>query len=110
MEIEPRLADQELSVGTRYWEGAVAVSGSSDGRAIAGQGYVELVGYGERQLGSAENVGESERDVRERERRHHITAGDTLGVLEVVSRRPAMDLDGLALEIGDPVVTTLTRS
>jgi predicted secreted hydrolase len=40
--IEPRLADQELIVGTRYWEGAVAVTGSSTGR-----GYVELVGYGE---------------------------------------------------------------
>jgi len=47
LEIEPRLADQELRVGTRYWEGAVAVAGSSAGRAIAGQGYVELVGYGE---------------------------------------------------------------
>ena len=47
LEIEPRLADQELRVGTRYWEGAVAVVGSSGGRAIGGQGYVELVGYGE---------------------------------------------------------------
>lgn len=47
LEIEPRLADQELRVGTRYWEGAVAVTGSSSGRPIAGLGYVELVGYGE---------------------------------------------------------------
>jgi predicted secreted hydrolase len=47
LEIEPRLADQELIVGTRYWEGAVAVAGSAAGRPIAGQGYVELVGYGE---------------------------------------------------------------
>ena len=47
LQIEPRLADQELIVGTRYWEGAVAVSGSADGRPIAGQGYVELVGYAE---------------------------------------------------------------
>jgi predicted secreted hydrolase len=47
LEIEPRLADQELMVGTRYWEGAVRVMGSSGGRAIGGQGYVELVGYGE---------------------------------------------------------------
>jgi predicted secreted hydrolase len=45
MEIEPRLEDQELSVGTRYWEGAVAVVGSAGARPIAGQGYVELVGY-----------------------------------------------------------------
>jgi predicted secreted hydrolase len=47
LEIEPRLADQELMLGTRYWEGAVAVAGSSAGRPTAGQGYVELVGYGE---------------------------------------------------------------
>jgi predicted secreted hydrolase len=47
LEIEPRLADQELRVGTRYWEGAVGVVGSSGGRAIGGHGYVELVGYGE---------------------------------------------------------------
>jgi predicted secreted hydrolase len=42
LRIEPRLANQELSVGTRYWEGAVSVTGSG-----AGHGYVELVGYGE---------------------------------------------------------------
>lgn len=47
LDIEPRLADQELIVGTRYWEGAVAIAGSAAGRPIAGQGYVELVGYGE---------------------------------------------------------------
>ena len=47
LQIEPRLADQELIVGTRYWEGAVTVTGSADGRPIAGQGYVELVGYAE---------------------------------------------------------------
>jgi predicted secreted hydrolase len=47
LDISPRLADQELRVDSRYWEGAVAVHGSSAGRPIAGQGYVELVGYGE---------------------------------------------------------------
>jgi predicted secreted hydrolase len=47
LEIEPRLAEQELIVGTRYWEGAVAVAGSAAGRPLAGQGYVELVGYAE---------------------------------------------------------------
>jgi predicted secreted hydrolase len=47
LEIVPRLADQELIVGTRYWEGAVRVDGIADGRPIAGRGYVELVGYGE---------------------------------------------------------------
>jgi predicted secreted hydrolase len=48
LEITPRLADQELIVGTRYWEGAVGVVGAAHGHPIAGRGYVELVGYGER--------------------------------------------------------------
>jgi predicted secreted hydrolase len=47
LEIAPRLAGQELIVGTRYWEGAVQVRGSAGGQPIAGRGYVELVGYGE---------------------------------------------------------------
>jgi predicted secreted hydrolase len=47
LEITPWLADQELIVGTRYWEGAVRVDGTAAGRPIAGRGYVELVGYGE---------------------------------------------------------------
>jgi predicted secreted hydrolase len=47
LEIAPRLADQELRVGTRYWEGAVTVRGTAAGRPITGHGYVELVGYGE---------------------------------------------------------------
>jgi predicted secreted hydrolase len=47
LEIVPQLADQELIVGTRYWEGAVRVEGTADGRPITGRGYVELVGYGE---------------------------------------------------------------
>ncbi len=38
--IAPRLADQELDLSVRYWEGAVAISGS-----VAGVGYVELAGY-----------------------------------------------------------------
>jgi predicted secreted hydrolase len=47
LEIVPRLADQELIVGTRYWEGAVGIEGTADGRPVTGRGYVELVGYGE---------------------------------------------------------------
>jgi predicted secreted hydrolase len=45
--ITPWLAEQELIVGTRYWEGAVRVEGTAAGRPIGGRGYVELVGYGE---------------------------------------------------------------
>lgn len=44
--IEPRLPQQELNVGTRYWEGAVGVEGTTAAGPIAGDGYVELVGYG----------------------------------------------------------------
>jgi predicted secreted hydrolase len=39
------LADQELDVSVRYWEGAVDVTGTRAGRTAAGVGYVELTGY-----------------------------------------------------------------
>ena len=35
----------ELGTRPRYWEGAVDVSGSHEGHATSGRGYVELVGY-----------------------------------------------------------------
>ena len=45
--VVPRLADQELDLGVRYWEGAVRAEGTAEGRPLAGTGYVELVGYGD---------------------------------------------------------------
>jgi predicted secreted hydrolase len=46
------LQDQELntarSTGVTYWEGSVNVSGTSNGKPIKGQGYVEMTGYGEK--------------------------------------------------------------
>jgi len=45
--VRPLLADQELDVAFRYWEGAVAVAGTRSGRPVEGRGYVELTGYGE---------------------------------------------------------------
>ena len=45
LEVTPLLADQELRGPPRYWEGAVEVRGTRAGRALAGRGYVELVGY-----------------------------------------------------------------
>jgi predicted secreted hydrolase len=51
VELTPRVADQELIVGPRYWEGAVSVQGHEGGRPVAGHGYVELVGYGETERG-----------------------------------------------------------
>jgi predicted secreted hydrolase len=43
--ITPLLADQELTLAVRYWEGAVAVTGAASGRAVSGNGYLELTGY-----------------------------------------------------------------
>jgi predicted secreted hydrolase len=44
--VVPVLADQELDVGARYWEGAVIVNGSQRSGAVSGRGYLEMVGYG----------------------------------------------------------------
>jgi predicted secreted hydrolase len=43
--VEPAMADQEMRTSFVYWEGAVRVSGRQEGRAVTGQGYVELTGY-----------------------------------------------------------------
>jgi predicted secreted hydrolase len=46
LEVEPRIPDQELNLSFRYWEGAVAASGTGEGAAtVSGRGYVELTGY-----------------------------------------------------------------
>ena len=45
VEIVPLINDQELNVSYRYWEGAVSVNGTKNGKSISGQGYVELAGY-----------------------------------------------------------------
>lgn len=52
LELVPLMAEQELST-TRstqvtYWEGAIAVTGSAQGRPVRGQGYMELTGYATR--------------------------------------------------------------
>ncbi len=51
LEVTPYLADQELDVSLRYWEGAVRVVGTSRGRPVSGHGYVELTGYADAQGG-----------------------------------------------------------
>ena len=45
LDVRPLLADQELDVSFRYWEGAVEVTGTHRGRPVKGHGYVELTGY-----------------------------------------------------------------
>ncbi len=43
--LSPFLRDQELNLSTIYWEGAVQVSGTHDGKQVHGVGYVEMTGY-----------------------------------------------------------------
>lgn len=43
--ITPKVTDQEMRLSVRYWEGAVAVSGQANGKAIGGQGYLEMTRY-----------------------------------------------------------------
>ena len=45
LSIRPALADQELDLSFRYWEGAVEFEGSFGGSGVIGRGYVELTGY-----------------------------------------------------------------
>ena len=45
VEVTPQLADQELDLSFRYWEGATRLTGTSGGAAVTGYGYVELTGY-----------------------------------------------------------------
>jgi predicted secreted hydrolase len=45
LDIHPLLADQELDVSFRYWEGAVEITGTHRGKPVRGAGYVELTGY-----------------------------------------------------------------
>jgi predicted secreted hydrolase len=47
--VAPLLATQELitegSTGVTYWEGAVAGTGTANGRSVSCEGYVEMTGY-----------------------------------------------------------------
>ncbi len=45
LRLEPLMADQELDLSFRYWEGAVTVRGEQRGSGPTGRGYVELTGY-----------------------------------------------------------------
>jgi len=43
--IDPYVQAQEMQISVTYWEGAVKVSGASNGQPVSGNGYVELTGY-----------------------------------------------------------------
>jgi predicted secreted hydrolase len=54
--VTPVVADQELDLAVRYWEGAVRVEGTARGAPLRGTGYVELVGYARAAGDAAEAV------------------------------------------------------
>jgi len=43
--VEARAPEQEMNVSIVYWEGAIRVTGTAGGRAVSGQGYLEMTGY-----------------------------------------------------------------
>ena len=45
LSVTPKIPNQEVNASIRYWEGAIAVNGTSAGVKVSGQGYVELTGY-----------------------------------------------------------------
>jgi predicted secreted hydrolase len=45
LEIDPYLANQELDLSVRYWEGAVRAAGIGPEGPLTAQGYLELAGY-----------------------------------------------------------------
>jgi len=51
LSLEPTVQDQELDLSSAsqpiYWEGEVTVTGTDGSKSVAGQGYVELTGYGQ---------------------------------------------------------------
>ena len=48
LRVTPKVADQEMRLTVRYWEGAVAVNGRAGDRAVSGQGYLEMTRYAPR--------------------------------------------------------------
>lgn len=47
LEGRPFMPNQELTVSTTYWEGAVQFSGTLAGQPVTASGYIELTGYAE---------------------------------------------------------------
>ena len=47
LEVDAYVLNQELNHSVRYWEGAVSVHGMRGRQPVAGNGYLEMTGYGE---------------------------------------------------------------
>jgi predicted secreted hydrolase len=43
--ITPKVKAQLMDVSVKYWEGAVAIEGTRNGKTVRGSGYAELAGY-----------------------------------------------------------------
>jgi predicted secreted hydrolase len=43
--LKPYVTDQEMRISIVYWEGAVSITGTSNGGNVRGNGYVEMTGY-----------------------------------------------------------------
>jgi predicted secreted hydrolase len=43
--VTPTVADQEMRLTVRYWEGAVTVDGQAGDKKIGGRGYLEMTRY-----------------------------------------------------------------
>lgn len=50
LNIQPLIPDQELDVNFVYYEGATEINGMMDGAPVQGRGFVELTGYGNREM------------------------------------------------------------
>ena len=45
IDLKPIVANQEMILSIVYWEGAVDISGQSNGKPVTGRGFVEMTGY-----------------------------------------------------------------
>jgi predicted secreted hydrolase len=45
LEINAAFDAQEMNLAVRYWEGAVRIRGTSQGRNVTGRGFLEMTGY-----------------------------------------------------------------
>jgi predicted secreted hydrolase len=45
LSLAPPIADQEINLSFRHWEGAVPAAGTAIGEKVGGRGHVELTGY-----------------------------------------------------------------
>ncbi|HZS43468.1 MAG TPA: lipocalin family protein, partial [Blastocatellia bacterium] len=56
LNIKAAVANQEMraeqSTGVTYWEGAVEISGTHNGKTVSGRGYLEMTGYANQSMGN----------------------------------------------------------